>query len=200
MTSNTLLLLRHGSIGRQWEGRYIGSTDLGLSEEGSAQLRDVAMRLRDWAPLSRCYCSPMLRTRQTAAAVSPALAAPPRIVDDLREIDFGRWEGRNFAEISAGDPELVSRWADLTPGFAFPEGESVSGFLVRVWALTDRIASEPGTTLIVTHGGVVRAMLCRLLGLDQKHALAFAISPGSLSVVRVADGMGVLTELVPGKI
>ena len=50
------------------------------------------MRLRSWAPLSRCYCSPMLRARQTAAALSPALAAPPHILNDLREIDFGRFK------------------------------------------------------------------------------------------------------------
>ena len=199
MTRNTLLLLRHGSVGRQWEGRYIGSTDLGLSEEGAAQLRSVGARLRDRMPIGRCYCSPMLRTRQTAAALSLVLAGPPEIVDDLREVDFGRWEGKNFSEIAESDPELVARWAELAPGFAFPDGESVSGFLVRVWKLADRIAAEPGTTLVVTHGGVVRAVLCRLLGLDQKHALAFDISPGSLSVVKVTDGIGVLTELVPGK-
>lgn len=199
MTRNTLLLLRHGSVGRQWEGRYIGSTDLGLSEEGSAQLRGVGARLRDWAPVGRCYCSPMPRTRQTAAALSSSLSGPPEIVDDLREVDFGRWEGKSFAEISASDPELVSRWAELAPGFAFPDGESVSGFLVRVWKFADRVAGEPGTTLVVTHGGVVRAMLCRLLGLDHKHALAFDIAPGSLCVVKVVDRIGVLTELVPAR-
>jgi broad specificity phosphatase PhoE len=195
MSGNTLLLLRHGCVGWKWEGRYIGSTDLALSEEGAAQLRAVAARLREWAPVARCYCSPLLRARQTAAALSPALAAPPEILEDIREVDFGRWEGRNFLEISAGDHGLVTQWAELTPGFAFPEGEALAAFAARVERFCDRVLALKGTTLVVTHGGVVRAMLCHLLGLDAKNALAFAIAPGTLCVVKVSGGMGVLTEL-----
>ncbi len=197
MSDSTLLLLRHGCVGWKWEGRYVGSTDLALSEEGVAQLAAVAPRLRRWAPIARCYCSPRLRARQSAAAISSVLDAPPVIADDVREVDFGLWEGKSFMEISQSDPARVEDWARLAPDFAFPGGEALADFQRRVERFTARVASERGTTLVVTHGGVVRAMLCRLLGLEPRHALAFAVAPGTLCAVKTADGLGVLAELVP---
>jgi alpha-ribazole phosphatase len=191
--SKRLLLLRHAQLGAEYLGRFVGSSDPGLDAIGQAQARAVSGRLARLAP-NRCYCSPMQRCRQTAAAL--AGQRPIQIDDDLREIDFGRWEGGRFEEIRARDPELVGDWAELRPDFAFPEGERLADFLGRVRAAADRLAhDEAETVLAVTHGGVIRAMICHLLGLEPRHYVLFNVGYASLAVIDLFDGGGVLSGL-----
>ena len=188
-----LLLLRHARIAARYVGRLIGASDLPLDPAGEAQARSVAQRVRRWAPQA-CYCSPLERCRQTASAAAPDL--PPQMDMDLREIDFGEWERRTFAEAAGDNPSLVDRWAAFSPEFAFPGGESLRGFLSRVQSAAQRLAqAEALTVLAVTHGGVVRTMLCHLLGLEARHYLAFDVPYAALAVIDLFDGKGVLAAL-----
>ena len=120
-----LLLVRHGRLGADYLGRLIGATDPPLDPEGERQGKTLAERLVRWAPQA-CFCSPMQRCRQMAALVAPNLS--PQVDVDLREIDFGRWENRTFAEAAAEDQSLVDRWARMSPEFGFPGGETVARF------------------------------------------------------------------------
>lgn len=188
-----LLLLRHGRIASARAGCMIGVTDLPLDPFGRAQARAMAERTKDWMPL-RCYSSPLARCRETALALLPERAV--RWDDDLREIDFGQWETRTFAEMAAERPELVEPWKALDPEFAFPGGEKLQSFLARVRRAADRLTRDDApTVLAVTHGGVIRAMLCHLLGLDPRQYVAFDVGYAALAVVRLFDGRGVLTAL-----
>ena len=188
-----LLLLRHARIAARYVGRMIGSTDLPLDPAGEEQARTMAARLKRWAPQA-CYCSPMQRCRQTASAVVPEL--PPQVDADLREIDFGAWETRTFAEVAGDNPALVDRWARFSPDFAFPGGESVGGFVCRVRSAAQRLVeAEAPTVLAVTHGGIVRTMLCHLLGLEPRHYVAFDVPYCGLAVIDLLDGKGVLAAL-----
>jgi len=190
-----LLLLRHARIEARYVGRLIGATDLPLDPEGEVPARSLAERLARWAPRA-CYCSPLQRCRQTASAVVPDL--PPRVDPDLREIDFGEWETRTFAEAAGDNPSLVDRWATFSPDFAFPGGESVAGFVARVQSAAQRlIAAEAQSVLAVTHGGVIRTMLCHLLGLEPRHYVAFDVPYSTLAVIDLLDGRGVLAALEP---
>ena len=118
------------------------------------------------------------------------------IVENLREIDFGRWEGMSFAEIAAADPAAVDRWAALDDAFAFPEGEGIKAFQERIRAVAERIAADPaGTVILFAHGGVIRFLICHFLGLQDRHHLLFDIRPASLSEIRIDGGCGVLTRL-----
>jgi broad specificity phosphatase PhoE len=121
---------------------------------------------------------------------------PARLDDRLREIDFGQWENRTFAEIARDEPLLVDRWASFAADFAFPGGESLQGFLHRVQSAADRLAQdEAETVLAVAHGGVIRAMLCHLLGLEPQKYLVFDVGYATMAVVDLFDGRGVLTAL-----
>ena len=207
-----LLLVRHASTGEALRGRFVGRTDAPLHDDGRRQARALAERLAGRG-VDKMVCSPLCRAVETArilgsAAGLPMNGRPPRPAaealvpvaePDLAEIDFGRWEGRNFEEIHASDAALVDAWARFAPEFAFPEGESLAGFLDRVRRVTERLTNDPAESiLVVAHGGVVRAMLCQLLGLPARCYLAFDIRPACLCVVRVSDGIGVLEEMTNG--
>jgi alpha-ribazole phosphatase len=188
-----LVLLRHAQIDRQHVGQLIGATDVSLDPIAEANLRAMAGRVMRWAPQA-CYCSPKQRCRQTATAVAPGLLQ--HIDDDLREIDFGDWETRVFADIVANESMLLDRWAAFDLDFAFPGGERVGDFLHRVHAAADRlIHAAAETLLVVAHGGVIRTMICHLLGLEPKHYVAFHVPYATTAVVDLFDGRGVLEAL-----
>ena len=191
----TLLLVRHGRIEDSFEGRFIGSTDVPLATDCRTEVEALARHIRAQEP-SRCICSPLKRARQTAEILTEAVGLTIEIDPDLREVDFGRWEGLSFEEISASDPEMVKRWASWDEDFAFPEGESVRDFLMRLRSAADRMtAGSDETILAVTHGGFIRAMICHLLGLSDHQYVLFDVRRASLTAIEVIGGRGVLTGL-----
>ena len=196
MAALEVKLIRHGSTGETLRGCYVGRTDAPLSPEGELQASALARRDDLRAP-GRCLASPLRRVTATAQR---ALDGRPFEIDpELREIDFGRWEGLTFATIAAADPDAVARWARLEPGFAFPEGEALDSFWARVRGVAERIealatAGETRVTLF-THGGVIRALLCHWLGLGPEHYLDFEIAPASVTTLKLYNGRGVLTEM-----
>ncbi len=189
-----LFLARHGETGAQYAGRYIGATDLPLSVLGREQAAHLAPRLP--ATLSRCLISPQRRARETAAIALADRELRPEVMEALREIDFGRWEGLSFAEIVARDQALVNAWQEDALAFRFPDGEHTLAFWQRVQAAQRAIVALPDEELLVIcHGGVIRAMLCGLLGLPFDRYLSFAVKPAALAVVEVHGEQGVLVGL-----
>ena len=189
-----LMLVRHGDLGEGYRGRYVGSTDLPLAAEGRRQAAALAGGIRRLAG-THFLCSPLLRTRETVQ-VALGEGGAFTIDDDLREIDFGRWELMSFAEIAAADPAAVDRWAALENDFTFPGGESIGAFRKRVGAVADRIAADPAETVVAfTHGGVIRLLICHFLGLEYRRYLLFDVRPGSISEIGIEGGKGILTRL-----
>jgi alpha-ribazole phosphatase len=188
-----VILIRHGDLGEDCRGRYIGRTDVPLSEVGKRQASALAGELKGLKG-AHILCSPLLRTRETAKMALGARGAFD-IDPELREIDFGRWEGMGFAEIAAADPAAVERWAALDEDFAFPGGERFGDFSHRIGTVAGRIATDPaGTVVAFTHGGVIRYLICRFLGLEDRHFLLFDVQPGALSELLLDGNRGVLTR------
>ena len=190
-----LILIRHGDLGDRLRGRYIGRTDAPLSVEGRRQAAALAGPLAQLPSKASVLVSPLCRTRETAE-FALGRGANFAVDPDLREIDFGRWEGMGFAEILAADPAAVDRWAALAEDFAFPDGDSIRNFRKRIGATAERIAADPaGTVVVVTHGGVIRFLICHFLGLPDRAHLLFDVQPASISEIRIDGGKGVLTLL-----
>lgn len=186
-----LLLVRHARPVNWRPGLFIGATDLPLDDEGRAQAERLGPRVKTRGPAC-CYCSPLLRCRQTAQALAPEL--PTVIEEDLREIHFGRWEKRTFAAVAGEDPQRIEQWAAFAPQFAFPEGESLEGFVTRIRRAAARLADQPADTiLVVAHGGVIRMMICHFLGLSPRDYVLFEVGHAGLAVIRLFDGRGILT-------
>lgn len=153
-----IVLLRHGETVYNEQRRYQGATDIPLSERGRAKLR-----VDDNAP-DEVIVTPLCRTKQTAAILFPN--AKQIVCDDLREMDFGDFEGRTYDEMK--DDAAYGAWLDSGCETACPNGESRAAFCERVChafeACVDE-ASARGEALlvIVAHGGTQMAALSRFV-------------------------------------
>ncbi len=152
---NRIFLIRHGATAGNLEKRYIGRTDEPLCEQGISQVRLLQDR-RIQADF--VFVSPALRTRQTAGLLFPQIV--PTVIGDLRETDFGVFEGKNAQEL-ADDPAYRS-WVDAGCQTPPPEGESISEFKARccqAFRLCLSQLPEGKSAAFVLHGGSIMAIL-----------------------------------------
>ncbi len=177
-------MVRHGETVGNSSVRFHGSADVALSEEGSRQMREVAAKLRSRS-FDLVVASPLRRSWQAARIVGGGV--PVRLQGELREVDFGRWEGLTREEIQASDPVLYQDWQARAPGFEYPGGERRDDFVARVLAGLERLeASGARSALLVVHKGVIRAIAEARLGtpLDaDEPALGAAVE-----LTRLSDG------------
>lgn len=148
-------LIRHGMTAGNLEKRYIGSTDEPLCSEGIA-----ALKSRNYPAPGTLICSPMKRCIQTAEIIFPG--AKPQIFPDLRECDFGDFEGKNYRELN-GNPDY-QRWIDSVGALPFPGGESPEDFRKRCCAEFLRAIGENTSAealTFVVHGGTIMAVMER---------------------------------------
>ena len=158
-----LLLVRHGQSTWNAAGRWQGWADPPLSPLGAQQARQAALALPPLG-ITAVASSDLARARRTAEILARALGTDVAEVDPaLREYDVGDWCGLTRPEIEARWPGLIAEWhagrLAATPG-----GETRRAFVERgMAALTRLAAAEPGRQLlVVTHGGLVRAVERRL--------------------------------------
>ncbi|MGD9865461.1 MAG: histidine phosphatase family protein [Pseudodonghicola sp.] len=136
-------VIRHGETDANRAGRIAGRIEAELTEQGRAEARALSAFV--WPAPVLLYVSPQLRARETAALAFPGRQS--RLLDDLRERDWGRLEGRPLAEMIARED---------TP----PEGESWPGMLDRVGRGLAQALADPrdGLPVLVAHSGTIRAI------------------------------------------
>ncbi len=190
-----VLLVRHGEAEGTAPKVLLGRSDPSLSETGRKQVAS----LRPLLPLNAavvCLSSSLTRARQTAEIVIGGRSFPLEIDPDLREIDFGEWEGLNFDEIKRSYPEHADLWFRFSEDFAFPGGESLLEFGARIERLGKRLAAiDTETVVVFTHGGVIRALICHFLGLGLRDYLLFDVGLATVTTIHLWDGRGVLAGL-----
>jgi alpha-ribazole phosphatase len=186
-----LFLLRHGKT--DLSGMFAGSTDLPLNAVGIEQIRSLRPELIS-ERFERIFCSPMSRCRETARLLD--LDADVSYVENLREIDFGLWEGKDFSEIEKTDSNRVRNWIADPEGFCFPEGECRADFILRVQHVKTMIQSlQDEKILVISHGGVIRHLICSFLGLSFENYLLFRINEGKFATLDCYSEGGILTRL-----
>lgn len=185
-----ILLCRHGETAWNVEGRHQGqSCDIPLSEAGRAQALALGRRLAG-VPLARMVASPLLRARQTAELALGERAAQLRFDPRLVEISHGTWEGRLAAEIQAEQPDLRKAWRESPHRVTLPGGESFRDVAARAWPAFQEACAGLGaeeTVLMVTHDGVNRVLLARILGLDLSRVWAFRQAATCLNLLEGND-------------
>lgn len=193
-----LVLLRHGEVESFGERVVRGQLDAALSEEGERQHAALARWLTaNEARPDRLLSSDLLRCADLARRLGEGWGLEPEHDGRLREQSMGTWQGRTWRDISAEDPAAVSAYWDDYAHTAPPEGESLLDLAGRVGGWLDAmLADHAGETLVVsTHVGVIRALLCRLLGVPPTEALRFAPAVASSTELLLGEAGAVLTRM-----
>lgn len=177
MKGYRLSIIRHGKTEANDTGTYIGITDLPLSEEGEAELQEK-FDISDYPKVQKVYSSPLLRCTQTAEIIFPDRQL--EIVDGLREMDFGDFEGLSVDDLI--DLEDYKAWLKGGMDNSPPNGESMRDMIIRSYnALQDIIKDMMKENLthcgLVTHSGIIMNMLS-CFGLPKMKPMEFATGVG----------------------
>ncbi|HYN79342.1 MAG TPA: histidine phosphatase family protein [Lamprocystis sp. (in: g-proteobacteria)] len=164
-----IYLVRHGATELTAEDRFAGSTEVPLSDEGRTQVAALAQRLR-CDTLDAVYASPMQRTMETARIIAAPHQLEPLPKPELREIDYGHWEGRTREEVEAGCGDEYSAWEEDPLTVAPAGGESGIDVLARALPVMRWIvqAHRHRAVLVVSHKGTNRLLISSLLGFDAR--------------------------------
>ena len=189
-------MVRHGETELNSALRYWGRSDVKLSPLGLSQ----AERLRDrltCEKIDAIYSSSMIRARVTAEIISSGHRVPISECPELCEVDFGKLEGLTFEEIKQQYPDVAKLWIERSPNLEYPEGESRNRFYDRVCGFIPRLGNHHSdeTILIVAHSGVLRTVICHLIGIDLDFRWHMRLDLASLSIIETFPNMNVLTLL-----
>jgi len=183
--------MRHGQTAANEAHIFCGRLDPPLSPRGEAQVRRAAQALQ--GPFDRVLISPALRTRQTAKIVCPDVE--PEVLPELRELDFGDFEGLTADEIRDRMPEAWANYMNIPLHFIFPNGDDTVLYLREAERTIQRIALGEGRVLIVSHRGFTTAALSTLLHGDASRKFSYSIAPAGVAELEVSEGFALLKQL-----
>lgn len=178
----TLDLLRHGET--EGGAIYRGRTDSQLTETGRQQMLDkLSSHIDRWQVV---YSSPLSRCSEIARQFCQQSSVPLQLDERLQELDFGLWEGMTLEQVWQEYPKQSESFWQNPEKCPPPEGESISDLRERLNQLLDELCAcgaEP--LLLITHGGVIRALIAEVLGIAPENWSRLSISHGSLSRIRI---------------
>ncbi len=193
---SVVVLVRHGRTTANATGVLAGWTaDVHLDDVGTDQAEVVGQRLAPLA-LSAIVASPLERTQETAAAIAAAQRSPSTVTLDDRvgECAYGEWTGRALKDLAR---EPLWKTVQARPSaVTFPDGESMLHMQQRAVAAihewNERVGPR-GLYVVVSHGDVIKSILCDALGMHLDTFQRIVVDPASVSVVRYTkDGSSVL--------
>lgn len=178
----TIDLLRHGKP----EGGEIfrGATDVLLSNQGWQQMHDAVAQAEPW---QRIVSSPMKRCHAFAEQLAERHQLPISLHEGIREISFGEWDGMAYSQVREQYGELFDLYWRDPHHYAPPHAEPITDFCQRVqlalWQLVEQYRGQH--VLMVTHGGVIRAILAEILQAQAVSLLRYEVPYASFSRVRI---------------
>jgi len=179
-----LLLVRHGETVWNYISRYQGHTDIELSEKGRKQAQLLSKSLHT-EEIKAVYSSDLTRAAETAGILAAPHGLPVQVTKELREINFGAWEGLTHREIMEQFKDVAAEWYDHPGKVRIPGGESFQDLKERAYRkILDLLAeNDPGTIITVAHGGTIRAVVCGLLDIDLNHAFQIRQDNTALNII-----------------
>lgn len=191
-----LLLVRHGDTKLNSAERFWGQTDVEMSAAGMRQ----AERLRDRLAAQKIdviYTSNLSRAAVTAKIIASRHQSDIITCAELREINFGKFEGLTFKEINQLYPEATELWSNWSLTLKFPGGESADELNNRVSKFLNRLEKHTPeeTILIVAHSGPLRLLVCHLLGIELQHWRQISLDLASLSIMETHPQGAILNLL-----
>ncbi|MDQ4070718.1 MAG: histidine phosphatase family protein [Actinomycetota bacterium] len=168
------VLVRHGETEWSLSGQHTGRTDIPLTDEGRRRARALGTRLAEWT-FARVLSSPLARALDTCGLAG--LGDAVETTDDLREWDYGEYEGRRTVDIREERPGWAL-WMDGVPG-----GETVDDVGRRADRVIAAVRQAEGDVALFAHGHVLRVVGARWIGLPPDHGRLLALSTASISVL-----------------
>ena len=169
-----VFLVRHGETEWSRAKKHTGRTDIELTDIGRREARLLAARLAGES-FAAVLTSPLSRARETCLLAG--LGDVAQVVDDLREWDYGDYEGLRTADIRKDRPGWWL-WRDGVPG-----GETVDEVGRRADRVIDAARAAEGDVALFAHGHVLRVLASRWIGLPPDHGRLFALATASVSVL-----------------
>ena len=180
--------IRHGLTKENFEGKYIGSTNVPLCEEGINRLNQLKENY-NYPKADIVYSSPLKRCLETAKLFYP----DSKILEipGLAECDFGKWEGRTAEELK-NDQDFIS-WLSGKDTIENMHGETMSDFVKRISdsfekIVIDIIKNQIENTVIVTHGGVIMTLLS-IYGIPKAKSTDWIVGNGCGYSARVTSNL-----------
>lgn len=166
---NGVLFIRHAET--DMAGTFCGHSDPPINARGQQQIRKLISALSG-EEIKCIFTSDLERAASTAAALANILGVPCVTKRNLREIDFGSWEGLTWQQIQEQDEAYARSWTEAYPNLSAPGGESFADFEARVIAEVTGIFSSNDRlqAAVVTHGGVMRVVLQTMCAVAENEA------------------------------
>ncbi len=188
MKTYKIHLIRHALTEGNINGQYVGVTDIPISRKGKEELKEL-MEKYEYPKADVFFTSPLLRCRQTLKILYPE--AEEITLQDLRERDFGDFEGKTANELQ--DNPDFAKWLASGAVDAPPKGESIMDFAARVNAAFEEIVTyllKNGITnsVIVAHGGTIMGILANY-GIPRKNYLEWAVGNGKGYTLNLTPGL-----------
>lgn len=189
---NTIYFVRHGETINNVAKRNVPSTynyekncpDPSLNETGIVQANLLGKRLQ-CCNINVIYSSDLLRTLQTTEIINEYLNKKVILRSDLREIDMGELHLRTFEELKDEFPYFYNNFNKHNVDMPYPNGESGSDVKKRVTKIIKEIVNlNMESTLVVTHGGVIRVLLSVFLGLPLENRFKFELNNCGITAVQ----------------
>lgn len=179
-----IILVRHGAPIAAAKGVVYGKLDVGLSEDGKAQIAETVRWLKK-IDLSAIYASPRIRAAESAKLAAAQFGLHVAVENRFAEIDFGDFEGASYDDVKNRFPEIYDLWMTRPTEVEFPNGESFSAMRRRVLKaikeLTMRHTNQ--TAAVFSHGGVNRIVLAEALSLPTENLFRLDQNYGCANVI-----------------
>jgi alpha-ribazole phosphatase len=194
-----IYLIRHTETVLQ-KGICYGQSDVSLAPDFELQAEAVIAKLP--SEYSQIYASPLKRCQQLAELLSEKLSKrrdgviEPTKDSRLKELNFGEWELQDWDNIYNSDRDFFNRWSKDYTSLCPPQGETYNALLKRVGEFWEEkifectsMNSEDNAVLLVTHAGVIRAILSKLLDIPIQQSFLVDLDYGSVTKIGMLNGL-----------
>lgn len=179
-----IYLVRHGETTWNALTKFQGHTDVPLSDTGRKQAKMLAHRLAS-VKFSGFYASDLQRAYKTAEIVAAPHGLNVIKMPELRELNFGAWEGLTRNEIKNSYDKELSQWWTSPLTARIPLGETLSEVVERTTGAIKRIVEshQGGKVLVVSHGGAIRSIIASVLGIDLNQYWRLRLDNACLNII-----------------
>jgi len=190
-----LLLIRHGQTDYNCDRRFFSITDVPLNADGEAEVRELGERIGD-IQVGHVYSSYSKRAEVTAQILNEYWSSDMAFEELLAEQYYGSWEGLSMKHLEETVPGELEDWF-MGRLEAPPGGESLGAVRQRAELMLSKVetAHTEETIAIVSHGGLLQAMVCVLLDATLRNFWPFRFRNAGVADVRLYEWGAVLESL-----